>query len=108
MKWRVNGRQDWEEDQLTVNEVFVGWEEELRIFDQELGSNLVSAVWKEVLTVAENGLGKNKITRNQRGDGQRLLKKDICSRKGVCRKLKTARRWGHDARRRGHDIRRRG
>ena len=51
-KWSVDGKLDWEEYQEAVEEVFIGWEEEVRELEQELGGGIVAEVWsrwKEVI-----------------------------------------------------------
>ena len=48
-KWRVDGKQDWEENQHDVKEVFEGWEEELKKEGLGSGEDLVESVrntWK--------------------------------------------------------------
>ena len=46
------------------------------------------------MAAPEKGLGKKKILEKSKGWLSEEVEKEISSRKGVCRKLKTARRRG--------------
>ena len=59
----MDGKLEWEEYQEAVEEVFIGWEEEVRELEQELGGRLVIKVWsrlkEKVLAAAEEiGVGR--------------------------------------------------
>ena len=42
-----DGTLDWDEYQETVEEVFIGWEEEVRELEQELGGGIFEEVWSD-------------------------------------------------------------
>ena len=75
-KWRLDGKLDWEEYQEAVEEVFIGWEEEVRELEQELGGGIVEEAgnrWKEkVIAVAEKEIGRKKLQRGHRDGGRRM------------------------------------
>ena len=67
-KWRVAGKLDWEKYQEAVEEVFIGWEEEVMELEQELGGRTfeVWSRWKVIATV-EKGIGSKKVTERSEG-----------------------------------------
>ena len=74
-KLRLDGMLDWEEYQETIEEEFIGWEEEVRELEQELGGGGIAkevwSRWKErVIAAEDNRIGRKKVTEGQRDDGQ--------------------------------------
>ena len=74
----MDGKPDWEEYQEVVEEVFIGWEEEVReLLEQELGVVEVWSRWKErVIAAVEKVIGR-KVTERSEGwwleDVERLI-----------------------------------
>ena len=51
----MDGKLDWEDYQEAVEEAFIGWEEEVRELEHELGGRIFGEIWnrwKEKVIVA--------------------------------------------------------
>ena len=85
-KWRVDGKLDWEECQEAVEEVFTGWEEEVRKLEQELGGGIIEEVWsrwkEKVIAAVENGIGRKKVT-EVRGQWLEDVERGVRGQRGV-------------------------
>ena len=90
-KWRVDSKLDWKEYQEAVEEVFIGWEEEEKELEQELGGRIIEVVWnrwkEKVIAAAEKGIGRKKVAERSEGWWSEDVERLIVIRKMTCRKL---------------------
>ena len=71
-KWKVDGRQEWEEYQHAVQEEFLDWEKKLEDLavssDKETWVEGVWELWKaKVIKAAEKGIGNKKVNEHSKG-----------------------------------------
>ena len=71
-KWKVDGRQDWEDYQQAVQEEFSDWEEKLRELaksrEQERWVEGAWELWKaKMFKAADRRIGKKKVTERSKG-----------------------------------------
>ena len=75
-KWRLDGKLEREEYQEGVEEVFIGWEEEMRELEQELGGGIVEEAWStgkdKVIAAAEKEISRKKLQIGHRDSGRRM------------------------------------
>ena len=94
-KWRVDGKLDWEKYQETLEEVCIGWEEEMWELKQELGEGVGEAWsrWKKDIAAPEKGTGRKKVTERSEGWWSEDVERLIVIRKMTCRKEKQRSGW---------------
>ena len=98
-KWKVDGRQDWEDYQQAVQEEFSDWEEKLgelaKSREQERWVEGAWELWKaKMFKAADRGIGKKKVTERSKGWWSTDVEAAIQARKAVCKELREARRRG--------------
>ena len=79
--------------------MFIGWEEEVRELEQELGGGIVKEVWsrweEKVIAAVEKGIGRMKVTERSEGWWSEDVERLTVIRKMTCRKESKEEKSGH-------------